>query len=343
MPSGPPFDAVLAFSALHWIDPALRYVKPFELLQAGWRDDRGRLRVGAAANGEPFWTDVQQDYRAVGYGGEPPPPPEQIDAWHFPAEAAPLFTEVASRRYPFQVRYSAGDYLAILATQSGTHALGEARRAEFLGRVRGGWRRWAGRGCRPPSWVTWPSENGWRIAPGRPMLTGMADANPRSDRPLETEPARSFGWWDMWVRPEDDPRTEEELTGERDTLVAYLRDRRLTLEMKCSGLDAAGLARRSVPPSDLSLLGLVRHLTDTERYWSRGDGRTGRAVLLPHRGGPRRRVHRRGGRSRGGGRGLGVLRAEVEFAERLVAQTPTWVSAPRRARGSYRCARCWCT
>ena len=101
------------------------------------------------------------------------------------------------------------------------------------------------------------------------MLTGMADADPRSEGPLETEPARSFGWWDMWVRPEDDPRTEEELTGERDTLVAYLRDRRLTLEMKCSGLDAAGLARRSVPPSDLSLLGLVRHLTDTERYWFR--------------------------------------------------------------------------
>jgi hypothetical protein len=73
----------------------------------------------------------------------------------------------------------------------------------------------------------------------------------------------------MWVRPEDDPRTDGELTGERDTLVAYLRDRRLTLEMKCSGLDAAGMARRSVPPSDLSLLGLVRHLADTERYWFR--------------------------------------------------------------------------
>ena len=51
--------------------------------------------------------------------------------------------------------------------------------------------------------------------------------------------------------------------------MAYLRDRRLTLEMKCSGLDVAGMACRSVPPSDLSLLGLVRHLADVERHWFR--------------------------------------------------------------------------
>ncbi len=43
---------------------------------------------------------------------------------------------MTSLRYPFEVLYSAGDYLANLATQSGTRALGEARSAEFLGRVR---------------------------------------------------------------------------------------------------------------------------------------------------------------------------------------------------------------
>ena len=35
------------------------------------------------------------------------------------------------------------------------------------------------------------------------------------------------------------------------------------------GLDAARLARRAVPPSNLSLLGLVRHMADTERGWVR--------------------------------------------------------------------------
>jgi Protein of unknown function (DUF664) len=37
--------------------------------------------------------------------------------------------------------------------------------------------------------------------------------------------------------------------------------------MKCEGLDASQLARRSVPPSTLSLLGLVRHLAQVENHW----------------------------------------------------------------------------
>ena len=51
-------------------------------------------------------------------------------------ELGPELAAVASLRYPFQARYRAEDYLASLATQSSTHALGEARRAEFLARVR---------------------------------------------------------------------------------------------------------------------------------------------------------------------------------------------------------------
>ncbi|WP_406459421.1 DinB family protein [Streptomyces sp. NBC_00876] len=73
----------------------------------------------------------------------------------------------------------------------------------------------------------------------------------------------------MFVHPDDEPRTEGGFRGERDTLVGFLRDQRLTLEMKCSGLDAAALARRSVEPSTLSLLGLVRHIADVELYWFR--------------------------------------------------------------------------
>ena len=44
---------------------------------------------------------------------------------------------------------------------------------------------------------------------------------------------------------------------------------RLALELKCAGLDAEQLARRSVPPSTMSLLGLIRHLADVERNWFR--------------------------------------------------------------------------
>ncbi len=73
---------------------------------------------------------------------------------------------------------------------------------------------------------------------------------------------------DMWVDPEDDPReTDEVLRGEKGVLVDYLEHYRKTLEMKCDGLDAEQLSRRSVPPSTMSLLGLVRHMAAVEHSW----------------------------------------------------------------------------
>ena len=74
---------------------------------------------------------------------------------------------------------------------------------------------------------------------------------------------------DMWMDAAQDPRfaADTKLEGERATLLDYLRGYRLTMEMKCVGLDPAQLARRSVPPSAMSLLGLIRHMADVERDW----------------------------------------------------------------------------
>src|SRR5256714_10076035 len=68
-------------------------------------------------------------------------------------------------------------------------------------------------------------------------------------------------------KPSDDDSRENgpRLGDERSTLVESLRCQRLTLELKCSGLDAEAMARRSVEPSTMSLLGLVRHLAEMER------------------------------------------------------------------------------
>ena len=74
---------------------------------------------------------------------------------------------------------------------------------------------------------------------------------------------------DMWVAPDDDPRSRGTAQDERSVLTEYLRNYRLTLEMRCAGLDAEQLARRSVPPSPMSLLGLIRHMADVERNWFR--------------------------------------------------------------------------
>jgi uncharacterized damage-inducible protein DinB len=71
----------------------------------------------------------------------------------------------------------------------------------------------------------------------------------------------------MWLAPEEDPRTYGNPVGEKATYREYLRNYRLTIELKCAGLDAHQLAARSVPPSTLSLLGLVRHLAQMENHW----------------------------------------------------------------------------
>jgi hypothetical protein len=74
-------------------------------------------------------------------------------------------------------------------------------------------------------------------------------------------------WMDMALDPRFAAWTAPE--GERATLLEYLRRYRLTMEMKCADLDAVQLASRSVPPSTMSLLGLIRHMADVERHWFR--------------------------------------------------------------------------
>ncbi|MGW6422924.1 DinB family protein [Nocardia sp. NPDC055053] len=72
-----------------------------------------------------------------------------------------------------------------------------------------------------------------------------------------------------WTAPELTPARTLVGAAERPMLQSWLDFHRQTLLGKCGGLDAGQLATRSVPPSTLSLLGLVRHLTEVERGWFR--------------------------------------------------------------------------
>lgn len=75
---------------------------------------------------------------------------------------------------------------------------------------------------------------------------------------------------DTWLPDAEDPRSAfNDPVGEWDTVLGYLRAYRLTIELKCEGLTAEQLATRSVPPSTMSLLGLVRHLARVEHHWFR--------------------------------------------------------------------------
>lgn len=68
----------------------------------------------------------------------------------------------------------------------------------------------------------------------------------------------------------EDNRSDGPMTGgERPVLDHWLDLYRDTVLLKIAGLDADQLCRRSVPPSTMSLLGVVRHLTEVEAYWLR--------------------------------------------------------------------------
>jgi hypothetical protein len=124
---------------------------------------------------------------------------------------------------------------------------------------------------------------------------------------------------------DDDPRENGPGLGdERTTLVEALRCERLTLELKCSGLDAVAMARRSVEPSTMSLLGLVRHLAEQERGTFR--------LLMAGQDVPRLFCsdEDRDGDFDGAvpdpqvvAEAWDVWRAEVDFATRFVAEAPS--------------------
>ena len=78
---------------------------------------------------------------------------------------------------------------------------------------------------------------------------------------------RVVGYDGMWARPEDDPRTAGNPVGELATIREYLSNYRSTLVMKCEALTAEQLATRSVSPSTMSLLGLIRHMARVEHHW----------------------------------------------------------------------------
>jgi uncharacterized damage-inducible protein DinB len=73
----------------------------------------------------------------------------------------------------------------------------------------------------------------------------------------------------IWTAPPVGRAELSRTPGEREGLEALLDYQRDTLLLKCAGLTASQLKERAVPPSRLSLLGLIRHMTEVERWWLR--------------------------------------------------------------------------
>jgi SAM-dependent methyltransferase len=133
------FDLIYAATAWHWIDPAVRYRKAYRLLRPS-----GHLAFWSAlhafpADFDPFFTEIQQVYDAIGesYEGEwPPAAPDQIPDDSAEVEASGLFEDIKVRRYVWETHYSAEQYIALLNTFSGHIAMEAAKRERLSKEIR---------------------------------------------------------------------------------------------------------------------------------------------------------------------------------------------------------------
>jgi hypothetical protein len=72
-----------------------------------------------------------------------------------------------------------------------------------------------------------------------------------------------------WTAPRIDRTPTLKVADERTMLESWLDFHRQTLLMKCAGLTGDQLKAAAVDPSNLTLLGLVRHMAEVERWWFR--------------------------------------------------------------------------
>jgi SAM-dependent methyltransferase len=136
------FDAVVAFTAFHWIAPDVRYTKTADLLR-----ERGKLAIVSTQHvlppdGDPFFVEVQEDYEAVvpddpatkSSAGGPPHPDAVADSSKEIASSG-RFRNVAARRYLWEVLYTPDEYISVLNTYSGHRALDDETRERLLSRI----------------------------------------------------------------------------------------------------------------------------------------------------------------------------------------------------------------
>ena len=125
------YDAVVAFTAFHWIPRELRYPSVAAVLREGGALAVVMVHHVVAEDADPFFLEVQADYDAVGKGGESPNRPDDVEDFGAEMEASGLFRVIAERRYPWEVEYTADAYVDVLGTYS-DHLMQEKETRERL-------------------------------------------------------------------------------------------------------------------------------------------------------------------------------------------------------------------
>ena len=138
-PAGMSYDLVFAATAWHWIDPAVRYRRAWELLRSG-----GHFAFWSASHvgpdgGDPFFAEIQVIYDEIGEGlpgdsvllrpGELPDERAEI-------EGTGLFEDVQVRHFDWEISYDADGYIGLLETFSGHIAMERWQRDRLYGEIR---------------------------------------------------------------------------------------------------------------------------------------------------------------------------------------------------------------
>ncbi|MFC4493928.1 DinB family protein [Streptomyces ovatisporus] len=118
--------------------------------------------------------------------------------------------------------------------------------------------------------------------------------------------------------------------GERETLRACLDFHRATLAWKCEGLTDEELRRQSMPPSTLSLLGLVRHMAEVERAWFRRTVNREDIPLLWSEEGDYQEAYEASGSTRA--EAFEAWQAEVDHARRIEREAASLDVTAHQAR-----------
>jgi SAM-dependent methyltransferase len=138
-PAGRVFGLVLAATAWHWIDPAVKYGKAAALLRPG-----GHLAFWGAVHvvpddADPFFREIQDVYDEIGEGlpdGWVTSTAETLPSFAAEISATGLFTDPVTRRFQWEIRYSATDYIRLLDTFSGHIAMEPWQRDRLYGEIR---------------------------------------------------------------------------------------------------------------------------------------------------------------------------------------------------------------
>lgn len=126
----PQFDVVVAVTAWHWLDPAVRYQRAAAALKP-----RGILAFTETEHVYPpgfdrFFEQIQASYKAIGAGRLPwpPPPLELIPDSRAEIEQSPLFEDVRVIRRVWTEEFTADEHVALMRTASDHHLMEPAKR-----------------------------------------------------------------------------------------------------------------------------------------------------------------------------------------------------------------------